>query len=136
METLPTISLEFGWKCLYVGNDADAKYRIVVPLPVDSLSGWSSTMPADSNHTAHLLHFFQLQPTDICVRYQLHVEAAPEMVRLEINGKHVGDIDGTQPFILDVTDEVRLEDNALVFQVDCAAQGKFGAVYLQAVPCE
>jgi hypothetical protein len=135
MNPIPTLSLDLNWKCAYFHGDPPP-YDVFVPMPVGSLSGWSPNVSPHSGLVAHLFHLFYLEPTDFCVRYRLHVESAPGVVKLVINEREMGEFDGAYPFVCDVTDQVRLEDNLIYFQVACSARGKFGAVYLEQVPCE
>jgi hypothetical protein len=133
MNTLPTLSLDENWRCAYFED----KHNAWSPgsVHVHSLSEWLSATRA-SGIAAVLFHQFDLEPTDFCVNYMLHVESAPGTIRLEINGRRMGEFDGSPAFAFDVTDYVALEDNTISFQVDCSAAGKFGAVYLEQVPCE
>lgn len=135
METLPTLSLDMNWKCSYFQGDPNP-YAVFVPSHVHSLTDWSCDERVNRSMVAHLFHLFYLEPTDFCVSYMLHIESAPGIVKLTLNERDMGEFDGTRPLDLDVTNAVKLEHNLIGFKVDCGAAGKFGAVYLQQIPCE
>ena len=77
---------------------------------------------------------FDLPLQDVCITYELHVDAAPVGTHLTINGRDFGEIE--TPFVFDVTDMVTLEDNRIAFRVMHGASGRFGAVSMVAIPCE
>ena len=80
----------------------------------------------------YLRHSVYLSPTDFCVRYLLHLEAAPKNTQVYVNGWQVGTTGG-ESFRANVTDQVALDDNLIELTV--CQPGTFGRVYLQAVPC-
>ncbi len=77
---------------------------------------------------------FDLPLQDVCISYELYVNAAPAGTHLTINGRDFGEIE--TPFVFDVTDFVTLEQNRIAFRVMHGASGRFGAVRLVAIPCE
>ncbi|MCB9453933.1 MAG: hypothetical protein H6672_21075 [Anaerolineaceae bacterium] len=77
---------------------------------------------------------FDLQPTEVCVHYWLHIDPLPYSATITLNGHAVGEAPGGQPFAVDVTDYVWLEQNSLVLQLAQAVQP--GRSWLQPVPCE
>ena len=129
MNALTTISLSDNWRVSPFSVDGWSPGF----GPLDSLKDWTS--PEHKGGAILFMRQFFLEATDFCVRYLLHVEAVPSAVKLVINGKTIP-CEGTQPFIFDVTDAVRLEDNLIFFEVMGGADSKFGAVYLEQVPCE
>jgi len=87
------------------------------------------------NGAAELRRTFDLEPIgDVCLRFYLHIDAAPEGTAVSMNGREVGTIQAGQSFVADVTDNVTLEDNVLLLKV--SRGGRFGAVWLGRVPCE
>ncbi len=77
---------------------------------------------------------FDLPLQDLCITYDLHIDAVPAGTHLVLNGRDFGEIE--TPFAFDVTDLVALEDNRLVFRVMHDAAGQFGVITLTAIPCE
>ncbi len=77
---------------------------------------------------------FDLPLQDVCISYELQIDAAPVGTQLTINGRDFGEIE--TPFVFDVTDMVTLEDNRIAFRVMHGASGRFGAVSMMAIPCE
>ena len=129
------ISLDHQWKCAYFQGDPSS-YLVFAAMSVFSLSGWSHSVRSDSGLTAHLFHLFYLEPIDLCMRYVLHIEIAPSAMKLFINEREIDEFEGAFPFVTDVTDDVRPQHNLIWLKVACNAEGKFGAVYLELVPCE
>ena len=78
---------------------------------------------------------FFLEATDFCVRYILHIEAAPSGFTFGFNGQTIS-YEGNKPFVVDVTNVVKLEGNIITFELPADTEGKFGAVYLEPVPCD
>jgi hypothetical protein len=82
-----------------------------------------------------LHHRFDLEPIgNICLRFILHLEDAPDGTNVILNGQHLETFYGGQPFEKDVTDYLTLDDNLLRFEVKKV--GPFGDVRLKRVPCE
>jgi len=78
---------------------------------------------------------FDLEPIgEVCLRFFLHIEAAPDETAVTMNGWNVGKVSAGQPLMADVTDFVTLEDNVLLLVVH--QKGKFGDVWVARVPCE
>ncbi len=73
-----------------------------------------------------------LQPTGVCVRYMLRLEAAPPGTIITVNGWRVGTVGG-QTFQANITDQVALDDNLI--ELDISAVGDLRGVSLQPVPC-
>jgi len=77
---------------------------------------------------------FDLEPIgEVCLRFILHIDAAPDETTVQMNGWAVGVVQAGQPLVADVTDYVTLEDNGLVLTVHY--NGTFGDVWLARVPC-
>lgn len=73
-----------------------------------------------------------LQPTGVCVRYVLRLEAAPPGTIITVNGWRVGTAGG-DIFQANVTDQVALDANMI--ELDISAAGDLRGVSLQAIPC-
>jgi hypothetical protein len=138
MTNLNPISLDNDWR-YYPTDDVDPTYG---SSELDEAS-WGvlntlATWPRDllpRFDTLHLRHTFDLEPiTDVCVRYVLHVEAAPEGTTVFINGWHVGTAQAGKALVSDVTDYVTLEGNVLLLKI--SKKGELRRLWLQAVPCE
>jgi hypothetical protein len=85
--------------------------------------------------TVELQKMFELEPIgEVCLRFFLHIEAAPNDTTVTMNGWDVGKVSSGQPMVADVTDFVTLEDNVLLLIVN--QKGRFGEVWLARVPCE
>jgi hypothetical protein len=83
----------------------------------------------------HLSQTFDLDPIgEVCLRFFLHIDSAPDGTAVAMNRWHVGITQTGQPFIADVTDYVTLEENVMLLTVN--QPGQFGAVWLESVPCE
>lgn len=129
MPTLSPIPLSAGWTCRYENGPADV-------TRVPSLAGWTFDAYRSDSGTARLEHSFVLKQTEICVSYVLHVDSAPAATQIYVNGEHVGDYAENRPLELDVTYQVALGENTLVFVVAGGAVGGFEGVRLQPVPCD
>jgi len=91
--------------------------------------------PGENSAAISLTQRFDLEPIgDVCVRFWLHIDAAPEATLVKMNGQAVGMVQSEKPFTTDVTDYVTLEDNVLLLEVKQG--GRFGEVWLERVPCE
>ncbi len=101
---------------------------------VAQLGDWHFDHNHDDDRAACLERRFELYPTDECVQYVLQVAAAPSGTQITVNGRSVGAI--SAPCTLDITAFVSLDENQIAFRVERSAHGAFGAVRLQAVPCE
>jgi hypothetical protein len=130
------ISLDRDWLCEYFEHEPDVYELASSALAVPSLAGWTCSGRYDGGWAAYLQHTFFLEPTDFCVSYFLQIESAPGNIVLFVNGRRLGQFDGSRPFSFDITDYVALEENSLALRVDCGGRGRFGRVYLQPVPCE
>lgn len=83
----------------------------------------------------HLQRRFDLLPIDdVCLRYHLHLDHAPDSTQVYINGWHAGTVGEGKPLISDVTDFVTLEDNLLLLKV--TREGDLHGIMLRSVPCE
>lgn len=135
MTTAATISLDDNWLCEYFETDPDLFEFAASGQRVSSLREWVCSGRYDESWAAWLQRRFDLPSTDFCVRYTLHIDAAPNGTVLYLNGRRMGTIDSTQPFSFDVTDYVTLEDNRIAFRAGCEG-GRFGSVFLRQRPCE
>ncbi len=138
MTNLNPISFEKNWRYFptedldptYGGSELDADSWGVL----DSLNDWTGEL-LSRFETLHLRQIFDLEPIgDICVRYVLHVDAAPENTTVFVNGWHVGMTEAGKTFAADVTDYVTLEGNILLLKV--SKKGALKDIWLQPVPCE
>lgn len=121
MHIPPPISLNDTWVAEIAGSKAK----------VPSLRAF-----ACRGERVQLTRHFDVPPMlDVCLRFDLHITAAPGRVVLSINDLRLAEMDGGQPFIFDVTDFISLEDNALTLDVDGGHDGAFGDVFLKAEPC-
>lgn len=139
MPKLPRIDLDSNWRCQYFEHDPKL-YEFMDDVSVPSLSAWVFDKRRAEGWAAYLVRPFSLDPTDVCVRYLLLIDSAPEGARVYLNEAlpvtYRAPHDDAPPFEVDVTDCVSLEDNTLAFRVECDAPGTFSGVALQAVPCE
>jgi hypothetical protein len=85
--------------------------------------------------TIELQRMFDLEPIgEVCLRFYLHIEAAPDDTTVTMNGWDVGKVSAGQLLVVDVNDFVTLEDNVLLLKVN--QKGRFGDIWLERVPCE
>ncbi len=126
---IDTISLDTTWRCDTLEGDPDER---IAGFDVPSLVRFDVGRLA--RKTAWLERRFDLPTQDICINYQLKIEAVPGETRLYINGRDFGVISG--PLQLDVTDTVALEDNLIAFRIGDNDGRRFGSVRLIALPCE
>ncbi|MBZ0290607.1 MAG: hypothetical protein K8I30_23485 [Anaerolineae bacterium] len=102
------------------------------PISLDLLP---VTSHVQSGGSIHLQCTFDLDPIgEVCLRFVLHIDAAPVGTTVDLNRWHMSITPENQPFIADVTDFVTLEDNVLLLQL--RETGMVGAVWLERVPCE
>jgi hypothetical protein len=140
METAFTIPLDTDWFCTYFHHellDEMADGHDFIHL----LSEWTPRKGTlDANISIWLNRTFNLEPTDYCVRYYLHIDATPGEISLAFsNTKDYLVEKQTGPMVIDVTDYVTLEGNNLSLRLDPSTarlDGKFSGVRLEAVPCE
>lgn len=136
MEPTQIISLDAGWTVEYFELQPDLFEFGAEAQPVESLRLWRCSERFDERWGATLQRTFDLEIAEICVRYYLSIEHAPGTLILYLNGRRMGAVDGSVPFMFDVTDYVTLEDNRIAFRVECREDAGFGAVALLQVPCE
>ena len=138
MTNFNPILLETDWR-FYPTDDTDPAYGSSQTDEsswgiLDSLTKWPRDL-LSRYETLHLQKTFDLEPiTDVCVRYRLHIDAAPEHSAVYINGWHVGTVQAGKALLSDVTDYVTLEDNLILLKV--SRKGTLQGVRLQAVPCD
>ena len=83
----------------------------------------------------NLRHTFNLEPIgEVCLRFNLHLAAAPTGTQVFINGWHAGTTEAGKSLISDVTDYVTLEGNVLLLKL--TRKGDLHGLILQPVPCE
>lgn len=138
MATLDSIPLTQVWR-VYPPQEVDPTYG---SSQLDE-SSWDC-IPALADWPRHLLaregmiylrRTFDLEPIeDVCLRFILHVETAPEGTAVYINGWHAGTVQAGAALVSDVTDYVTLEDNVLLLKV--SRRGEFGGLWLQPLPCD
>jgi hypothetical protein len=124
MTALPAISLDDDWQ--YSTGNEDADWH---SLP--ALEQWQS--PFLAGDRLYLRRSVYLYPTEICVRYLLVLNSAPEDTDVFVNGWHVGTTRGDS-FRANVTDQVTLEENVILLKV--SQPGRFAPIYLQPIACE
>jgi hypothetical protein len=129
-----TLHLDTLWSCDYIEVEPDLYEFQDYATQVPSLPDWRFSGRYPEGWAAWLERRFDLQPTDMCVRYTLRIEATPDGAALSVNGRQFGVIDA--PCSVDVTDYVTLDENRIAFRVLSGANGAFGALRLTAVPCE
>ena len=83
-----------------------------------------------------LKHTFTLETTDYCVNYVLHVDAAPAGTVIYLNDQAVGTVSDNLTFNVDITLNVALGENSIVFCVIPGAAGHFAGIELEPVPCD
>jgi hypothetical protein len=136
MSIPPPISLDDGWAVEYFEKDPDMYEFAAAGYAVPSLRNFACSGRVDGGWMAWLTRTFDVPPIlDVCLRFDLHITAAPGAIVLYVNGRRLGEVDGTRPFIFDVTDFITLEDNLIGLRVDCGVSGAFGDVFLKAEPC-
>jgi len=137
MNPAPTISLDQHWTYAIVIAAQQANEPSPAGGPIASLMRWVSPAPPDETAIIRLEHHFDLEPLDYCAEYKLHIESAPGMVTLILNGRRLAAFDGRAPFEQVVTDTVWLEDNTIALEIRWAdaARGRFGAIRLRPTPC-
>jgi hypothetical protein len=134
------IPLDTGWEAEYFELEPDLYEWAAAPQPVARLSRWQCAARYDETWAVVLSTRFDVPPIDeVCLHFVLHLAHAPGPVTLYLNGRRLGEIDGREPFALDVTDFITLEDNRLQIRIECACfeRGeRFGPILLQRVECE
>ena len=130
---IDAISLDAHWLCEYF-EDAPDEVEFATGIDVPTLMGWTFDSRRTGGWAAWLEKRFDLPLQDLCVNYDLSIEAAPPGTRLYINGRDFGVI--TTPLQIDVTDTVALEDNVVALRVVGGSDATFGSSRLIAVPCE
>ena len=133
-----TVSLNNSWTVEYFEPNIDGFEMAPSTQDVERLSDWNcSERFADAGFYAYLQHRFELEPTEMCVRYELQIENAPSTTRVYINDNYLRDC--TESVVrVDITDYVSLGKNRVSLRVDCVAdrETQFEAIYLVQVPCE
>jgi hypothetical protein len=133
-----TIPLNNDWTVEYFEPNIDGFEMAPSPQHVERLSEWyCSERFADAGFYGYLQNQFELDVTEICVRYTLQIENAPPTTRIYINDHYLGNCD-EDIVRIDVTDYVSLGKNRLSLRVDCTTdrEGQFEAIYLIQTPCE
>jgi hypothetical protein len=132
----PPISLNDGWTVEYFEKEPDLYELAAAGIPVPSLRAFTCSGRLDGTWMAWLTRTFDVPPIlEVCLRYDLHIRAAPGVILLYVNGRRLGEVDGARPFVFDVTDFITLEDNQVALRVDCAQGGAFGDVFLKPELC-
>jgi hypothetical protein len=84
---------------------------------------------------ASLQKTFDLDPIgEVCLRFVLHIAAAPAGTVVNVNRWEAGITQDQYPFAADVTDYVTLEYNVLILKL--RQGGRLGAMWLERLPCE
>ncbi len=129
-----TLHLNTGWTCEYFEIEPDLYEFQDLRVQIARLTDWRFPSRYAEGWAAWLERAFQLHPQAECVRYHLLLDYVPAQTRLSINGETIGIV--RTPVQLDITDRVALGDNRIAFRVEAGADGTFGSVRLQAVPCD
>jgi hypothetical protein len=129
-----TIHLNTGWTCEYFEIDPDLYEFQDTRAQVARLSDWRFAPRFAEGWAVWIERRFHLSPQAECVRYHLMIDDVPAQAQLSINGHNLGAIIASTP--IDITDWVRLDENRIAFRVESGAAGAFGALRLQAVPCQ
>jgi hypothetical protein len=143
METSFTIPLDTDWFCTYILLEGIGDGHAVIP----QLSEWTfrskfmaEHWPPEVRFSAWFWREFDLEPTNYCVRYFLHIDSTPgEISVIFLNRKEHVAVKQSGPLAIDVTDYVMLEGNKLSLRLDPSTaqlDRKFSGVRLEAVPCE
>ncbi len=130
---IDAISLDAHWRCEYFEDDPD-EVEFATGIDVPTLAGWSFDPLRLDGWAAWLEKRFDLPLQDMCVNYDLSIDAAPPGTRLYVNGRDFGLI--ATPLQIDVTDMVALEDNVIALRVPSGSATAFGSSRLIAIPCE
>ena len=138
MTAFSPIPLNTDWRS-YPPEDIDPVYGATQlddsswdVLP--TLSDWPRHL-LGREEIIHLQRKFDLEPIGgVCLRFILHIQAAPDNTSVYVNGWHVGTIQKGESLNADVTDYVTLEGNVLLLKV--TKPGIFGDVYLNPMPCD
>lgn len=132
----PPIPLNDSWIVEYVEQTPADLARSASGQMVPTLRVFARKRRADSGRMAWLTRTFDVPPMmDICLRFDLHLTAAASRTVLYLNGQRLGEVGGGQPFALDVTGLITLDDNLIGLLVDGASEGAFGDLFLKAEPC-
>lgn len=127
--------LDAGWMVEYFELITDLGEWAAAANPVGSLQQWRFSGRYDEGWAAWLTVTFEMEPIlDTCMRYELHIDAAPSPLKLFVNGRRMGEVVHF-PLVLDVTDFVAYEDNRLAIRVGYDAVGQFGRVLLLGILC-
>lgn len=129
----PAINLDDGWTVEYFEQNPEPHELASVGQFVPSLrrfvpgrrygAGWDGMADANVRRRCWT-----------CLRFDLHISAAPGTIMLYLNGRRMGEVDGLTVAVFDVTDFITLEDNQIALRVDCASEGVFGVVSVKAEP--
>jgi hypothetical protein len=129
-----TIHLNTDWTCEYFEIDPDLYEFQDYRERSARLADWQFAPRYPEGWAAWLEKRFMLTAQDVCVRYELRIEAVPAGAQLSVNGRQFGVV--AAPAVYDITDYVTLDENRLAFRVESGAEGMFGAIRLVATPCE
>ena len=130
---IDVISLDAHWCCEYFEDDPD-EVQFATGIDVPTLAGWTFDPLRRAGWAAWLEKRFDLPLQDLCVNYDLSIDAAPSGTRLYINGRDFGLI--AAPLRIDVTDTVALEDNVIALRVPGGSTAAFGSCRLITIPCD
>ncbi|MEM6528718.1 MAG: hypothetical protein AAF653_10515 [Chloroflexota bacterium] len=132
------IPLNNNWTVEYFEPNIDGFEMAPSVQEVERISEWNcSGRFADAGFYAYLQHRFDLEPAEMCVRYELQIENAPPTTKVYVNDNLIAESAG-EILRLDITDYVSLDKNRLSLRVDCVAdrEHQFEAVYLVQIPCD
>jgi hypothetical protein len=133
MTTLREVSLDDQWHYSYflaapAGDIVDSYSGVL-----RSITDWHSSKFPQA--IVWMRRTFTLEPTAFCVRYYLQIASMPPAAVITINDYTINLPTTPAPYMLDVTDHVKLEDNVIAFRVT-GVDGGFGHVCLLPIACD
>ncbi len=137
MTNLNPLILDYDWYC-FPPADFDPALGLE-PDPsnwgmVDVVANWPGHL-LPSVEAVYLSRVFSVEPiNDVCVRFWLYVEAAPEGTAITINGWYAGTTQNGQGLVADATDYIMLDGNQILITLN--QPGFLQGIYLRPVPCE
>jgi hypothetical protein len=142
MNALAATPLDNNWVYFFAENRREDYSQIDLDVsgwvPLEQLSDWAVTSSGQSG-ADWFRRDVTLEATGSCANYLLHIDRVPQDIHVYVNGTHVGEAEGGQPFHCDVTEYVAMGRNVVAMQLVCvfdACGGGFGKIYLQPVPCD
>ncbi|MEL6148259.1 MAG: hypothetical protein AAFR56_01440 [Chloroflexota bacterium] len=89
---MTTIPLNNNWTVEYFEPNIDGFEMAPSIQTIERISEWNcSGRFADAGFYAYLQHRFDLEPTAMCVRYELQIENPPSATKVYVNDTHIAD---------------------------------------------